>query len=77
MRIDFTIMGNVCAKYRKNANMTQEEVAEQIGVSRSMICLFEGGYVKKMEIPVWYIMTFQIPESEITGWWNNGAVEED
>lgn len=48
-------VGNICAKARRNAGLSQFDVAAQTGYTRSNIAMFESGRCNNVMILIWYL----------------------
>lgn len=52
--MDITI-GRKCAKFRRSIGYSQQQVADELGYSRTNISMFENGRNYNMVILLWYL----------------------
>lgn len=54
-------MGKMCQDYRKKAEITQKQVAQDLGVTAGLISQFECGMIDSLYIFIWYLSNLVLP----------------
>lgn len=68
MTINLLELGQKCSLYRRFLGITQQEVANEVGVSRKTISDFEWGKNDSVKIFLWYLINgFGIEENDLEG----------
>lgn len=68
MKINLLELGQKCSQYRRFLGITQQKVADEIGVSRKTISDFEWGRNDSVKIFLWYLKYgFGYEENDLEG----------
>ena len=68
MKINLLELGQKCSQYRRFLGITQQEAANEIGVSRKTISDFEWGKNDSVKIFLWYLINgFGYEENDLEG----------
>lgn len=68
-------LGKTARELRKKYNITQEEFAESIGVTRQTIINFESGSTQSMEVLQAYLRLWSENESGVTEYEDRTTIE--